>query len=188
MRLKKAIQSYTSNDYKMNFFRVPGLATALLLATTSSFAAVNYVPSGSMLPTVQLGALLAVNKLSYGLRIPLTQLHLTAGEQPVRGDIATFTPLGSRFDTHVKRIVAIPGDSVRMQNGILSVNGEVLSAAPALGLQDQSWLIGAGEVFMAGDNAGNSNDSRLWGPLPSSRLTGKVVGILNTFKRHHPAD
>lgn len=172
----------------MNIFRVPGLATALLLATTSSFAAVNYVPSGSMLPTVQLGSFLAVNKLSYGLRIPLTQLHLTAGEQPVRGDIATFTPLDSRFATHVKRIVAIPGDSVRILDGILSVNGQFVSATPALGIQDQFWEIGAGEVFMAGDNAGNSNDSRLWGPLPISRLTGKVVGILNTFDRHQPAD
>lgn len=161
---------------------------ATYFVATASIAGINYVPSGSMLPTMQLGSILAVDKLAYGLRVPLTTIHLTTGAPPQRGEMATFTPPGSHLGTYVKRIVAVAGDTVSTSEGSLIVNGSLVSRVPGLSLMERTWVLQPGEVFMAGDNAANSWDSRFWGPLPTERLTGRVVGVLNTLQRQQPAD
>lgn len=86
----------------------------------------NPVPTGSMNPTILEGDVVWVNKLAYGLRVPLTQIHLAQWADPRRGDIVVvLSPLdGTRL---VKRVVGVPGDTIAMEENRLVLNGQPLS-------------------------------------------------------------
>ena len=90
----------------------------------------NPVPTGSMNPTILEGDVIWVNKLAYGLRVPLTRIHLADWDEPQRGDIVVV--LSPRDGTRlVKRVVGVPGDVLAMKNGRLAVNGHPLDYRPA---------------------------------------------------------
>jgi signal peptidase I len=82
----------------------------------------NWVPSGSMKPTIMVGDLVFVDKLAYDLRVPFTTRRITTWAEPSRGDIAVlFSPKGGT--RLVKRVVGIPGDTIEMRRDVLFVNG-----------------------------------------------------------------
>jgi signal peptidase I len=95
----------------------------------SAIADYNPVPTGSMNPTIVEGDVVYINKLAYGLRVPLTLHRLATWAEPQRGDIVVvFSPLdGTRL---VKRVVGIPGDTIAMTNDQLTINGTALAYAP----------------------------------------------------------
>jgi signal peptidase I len=97
----------------------------VIIPVKSSVADWNWVPSGSMNPTIREGDLIFVNKMAYGLRFPLTMRRLTAWADPARGDIVVcFEPdSGIRL---VKRVIAVPGDTIEMRNEALFLNGQPL--------------------------------------------------------------
>lgn len=97
----------------------------VLIPVKSSLADWNWVPTGSMNPTIVEGDLVYVNKLAYDLRFPLTLHRLKHWSDPERGDI---TVLFSPEDDMrlVKRVVGVPGDEIKMNNNILSINGQRL--------------------------------------------------------------
>jgi len=82
----------------------------------------NPIPSGSMRPTLLEGDVVFVNRLAYDIKLPLTDIILARLAEPERGDIVTFSSPkdGERL---IKRIVAVPGDRVEMQDDTLLVNG-----------------------------------------------------------------
>jgi signal peptidase I len=82
----------------------------------------NPVPSGSMRPTLQEGDVVFVNRLAFNLKVPLTNVVLARTGEPERGDIVTFfSPKdGTRL---IKRLVALPGDTVEMRDKLVIVNG-----------------------------------------------------------------
>jgi signal peptidase I len=82
----------------------------------------NWVPSGSMKPTILEGDLVLVNKLSYDLKVPFTTHHLMQWGDPGRGDIVVFySPRdGTRL---VKRVIGLPGDTVQLRDEVLYLNG-----------------------------------------------------------------
>ncbi len=85
------------------------------------------IPSGSMLPTLEIGDFIIVNKYIYGLRFPVLHTKFWANRSPQRGDIVVFRfPEDPRQD-YVKRVVGIPGDEISYQNKKLSINGEAVS-------------------------------------------------------------
>jgi len=88
----------------------------------SAVADWNWVPTGSMKPSILEGELVLVNKLAYDLKVPFTTLHLSTWGNPVRGDVVVFySPLdGTRL---VKRVVGLPGDKVELRNDVLYLNG-----------------------------------------------------------------
>ncbi|HEY0943836.1 MAG TPA: signal peptidase I [Opitutaceae bacterium] len=94
----------------------------------------NWVPSGSMKPTILEGELVLVNKLAYDLKVPFTTRHLAIWSNPQRGDVAVFfSPRdGTRL---VKRVIGLPGDVVELREDVLLLNGVAqrysqLDAAP----------------------------------------------------------
>ena len=97
----------------------------IVIPVKSSLADWNWVPSGSMNPTILEGDLIYVDKLAYDLRFPLTMHRLARWSDPERGDIVIcFSPDdGTRL---VKRVIAQPGDEVAMRNNIIYLNGERL--------------------------------------------------------------
>jgi len=111
------------------FFRdwiAPYLVMAVIvIPVRSAIADSNWVPTGSMKPTILEGDLIYVNKLAYDLRVPLTFKRVAKWDDPKPGDIVVFYNRedGMRL---VKRVIAAPGDTVEMRNAVLIVNGQPL--------------------------------------------------------------
>jgi len=105
------------------------LTLAVITPIKSSLADYNQVPTGSMKPTILEGDRILVNKLAYDLKFPLTTWHIAQWGDPQRGDIVVcYSPIdGTRL---VKRVVAIPGDTIAMHNSRLLINGTPASYTP----------------------------------------------------------
>ena len=98
------------------------LFLCLMLGFRSAWADWVTVPSGSMNPTILEGDRVLVDKHVFGLRIPFTRVHVTAGDDPVRGDIVVFdSPVDGT--SLVKRVIGVPGDVVALEGDRLTVNG-----------------------------------------------------------------
>ncbi|MBN1282539.1 MAG: signal peptidase I [Proteobacteria bacterium] len=105
-------------------------AEALLLAVSvalliRAFAVEAFkIPSGSMLPTLSIGDHIFVNKFVYGPRIPFTGHRIFEWDSPERGDVVVFIfPVDGGKD-FIKRVIGLPGDSIRIEGMDLWVNGE----------------------------------------------------------------
>src|SRR5438477_10450607 len=101
----------------------PFVLVAIIAAPfKSAIADWNWVPTGSMKPSILEGELVFVNKLAYDLKVPFTTLHVSTWSNPVRGDVVVFySPVdGTRL---VKRVVGLPGDTVQLRKDVLSLYG-----------------------------------------------------------------
>jgi len=97
---------------------------AVLAFRTLLYEAV-YIPSGSMIPTLQIGDYVVVEKWAYGARLPFTPGAQLTWSSPARGDIVVLLapPGNSRSDDLIKRVVAVAGDMVEIRDGHLVLNG-----------------------------------------------------------------
>jgi signal peptidase I len=118
---------------------VKPIAVVVIVLSTfrSAVADWNDVPTGSMRPTILEGDRIFVNKLAYDLKVPFTTWHLLEWADPQTGDIVVcFAPdSGERL---VKRVVALPGDTVEMRNNVLLVNGQPAMYQPVTGVSGPS--------------------------------------------------
>ncbi len=154
------------------------LAITVRLFVFQSF----FIPSGSMLPTLQIGDRILVDKLSYEMH----PIHI--------GDMVVFaTPPKDTGDPNikdlVKRVIAVAGDKIASINGQVYINGRPL-AEPWLpkGVLTYSispQTIPAGDIFVMGDNRGDSKDSRVFGPISDSLVVGRVVMIFYPLSQFH---
>ena len=171
------------------------LVMLVLLAIARTSLANHYaVPSGSMEYTLMPGDHVVVDMSAYGLRIPLTDVTVVPRAAPRRGDIAVFkSPRdGARL---IKRVVAVGGDRVRLQDGHLSINGTPLAESGTSGIERfgarrarlnldagggpdiDALVIPHGQVLVVGDHRGNSLDGRYFGLVPASHLYARAVGV-----------
>jgi signal peptidase I len=104
------------------WIRPLALPVLLIASAKSAIADINYVPTGSMKPTILDGDVVFINKLAYDLRVPFTFARIARWSEPANGDIVVcFSPAdGTRL---VKRVVGIPGDTVELRNEVLFLNG-----------------------------------------------------------------
>ena len=111
------------------WLRPLALPFLLITAAKSALADINYVPSGSMQPTILCGDVVFTNKLAYDLRVPFTTTRLARWSDPARGDVVVcFAPDdGTRL---VKRVIGLPGDIVELRDDALFLNGTRQSYAP----------------------------------------------------------
>jgi signal peptidase I len=107
------------------FLRFAVVLCATIFPFRSSIADWNFVPSGSMKPTLLEGEQIVVNKLAYDLKVPFTTAHIAQWDNPSRGDIVVFySPEdGIRL---VKRVIGLPGDSIELHNNQLMINGHAV--------------------------------------------------------------
>jgi signal peptidase I len=148
------------------------LAIALILALLirSFVAEPRFIPSDSMFPTLQVGDRLVVEKISYRFHSPTT------------GDIVVFNPPQelhgyAQDQAFIKRVIGLPGQVVKIQNGQVYLNGVSLPESYIAAPPDYQWgpaTVPADRVFVMGDNRNNSNDSHVWGFLPQPNIIGRA--------------
>lgn len=108
-------------EYAKSFFPV----LLFVLALRSFLFEPYQVPTGSMIPTIKIGDFILVNKFAYGLRLPVLGTKILDVGEPARGEIMVFIPphVNQYF---IKRVIGLPGDTIRYENQRLSVNGELV--------------------------------------------------------------
>ena len=107
-------------EYGASFFPVILLVFALRSFIVEPFK----IPSGSMIPTLEIGDFILVNKFAYGIRLPVINKKIINVGEPQRGDVMVFRyPEDPSLD-YIKRVVGVPGDKVAYQNKRLSINGQ----------------------------------------------------------------
>jgi len=107
-------------EYGASFFPI-----VLIIFTLRSFVFEPFrIPSGSMMPTLEAGDMIVVNKFSYGLRLPLVGTKIWDTGSPQRGDVVVFRYPRAPEQDYIKRVVGLPGDEVAYLDKRLTVNGE----------------------------------------------------------------
>jgi len=151
------------------------------------------IPSGSMIPTLEEGQRVLVQRVGYHFGDPeigdIVVFHPPEGAQAERcgapeglGEVC-ITSVGEPDDENfIKRIVAGPGDTLKVVDGRAIVNGEPITddfIKPCGGASSCNFpnevTIPADQYFMMGDNRGSSDDSRFWGPVPRDWIIGKAL-------------
>ena len=99
------------------------------------------IPSESMLPTLFVGDLILVNKYTYGVRLPVINTKVVELGSPQRGDVMVFRYPPDPTVDYIKRVVAIPGDTLRYADGRLSINGQQVPLASAGEFEDRRRLL-----------------------------------------------
>lgn len=190
-------------EYSRSFF--PVLAAVLVLR---SFIVEPFqIPSASMVPTLQVGDYILVNKFSYGLRLPVLKTKILGVGEPQRGDVIVFFPPHKNV-YFIKRLIGLPGDHLQYRHKVLYINGvkaeQTYLATLALprGTELASEKLGdvvhdinkqvdsfypiadevdvtvePGHYFMMGDNRDNSADSRFWGQVPQENIVGRAFAV-----------
>lgn len=138
-----------------------------------------YIPSPSMVPTLQVKDRVLVNKLSYDLH------------DVNRGDVVVFErPKGEASSPEIKdlikRVVGLPGEKLEAKEGKLFINGQPLEepylpeGTTTEGLEPIE--VPLGHVFVMGDNRGNSSDSRRFGPIDEDTIVGRAFVLVWPLK------
>ncbi len=187
------------------------LLLTLMFVFRSSIADWNSVPTGSMKPTIVEGDRIWVNKMAYDLRVPFTHISLLHLADPQRGDIVVFDSKVSDMRL-VKRVIGVPGDTIQLNNNILTINGKQLSYQPLsansasidrlenlLGIKHSIRIHPAGSslssfkpvtipknyYLMMGDNRDNSADSRVIGLVPREEVVGRSRYVVMSLDYNH---
>ncbi|MCL7486890.1 MAG: signal peptidase I [Desulfobulbaceae bacterium] len=145
------------------------------------------IPSGSMLPTLQIGDHLLVNKFIYGVKLPFSGKVLIPVSEPDRNDIIVFKfPQDPKLD-YIKRVIGVGGDVVEGRDKTIYINGKPFDDPYGFHLDDAvvdgprdnfgPVTVPEGKVFVMGDNRDNSFDSRFWGFVDEKAILGKALII-----------
>ena len=177
---------------RMHWAKELGLLLALALLVVwpvrTFVAQAYYIPSASMTPQLAVNDRVVVSKLAYDLHDPhrgdIVVFDAPPGlpvppdraSAPIRFIRRLFQPSTQEF---IKRVVALPGERVEAHQGRVFINGRAL-VEPYLppGTATQPFaetVVPAGRLWVMGDNRSNSEDSRVFGPIPRSTVVGRAV-------------
>jgi signal peptidase I len=180
-RIKKELKEWTESIL---------IAVAIGLFIQTFFIQAFKIPSGSMIPSFNIGDRIFVNKFLYSARIPFVNIRLPVPtmKELKRGEVIVFVSPEDPKKDFVKRLIAFGGERVEISNGKIYVNGEVIDEPVSIhsvnyqnagdyGREGVPVTVPEGCYFVLGDNSGSSRDSRYWGFVPKKNLIGKVVFI-----------
>ena len=173
------------------------LAALIAFLLRTFIAQAFYIPSGSMIPQLQINDRVVVSKLSYHLHNP-RRGDIVVFACPPRADCSNRTgptnPIahGARFvgekvgivqpstDDYIKRVIALPGETVEGRGGHVYINGHLLIEpylrATVVTSDFTARTIAPGRLWVMGDNRSNSADSRVFGPIERRTVVGRTVG------------
>ena len=99
------------------------------------------IPSGSMIPTLQIGDHILVNKLAYGVRIPFLEDYAVDFAKPQRGDVVVFIFPEDRSKDFIKRVIGLPGDHIQMINGQVYLNAKPIPKVRAADYYNRNFTL-----------------------------------------------
>lgn len=154
------------------------------------------IPSGSMIPTLLVGDHILVNKFIYGIKNPITGSTWISIEKPERGDIVVFKyPVNPKQD-FIKRVIGVPGDSIKIVNKKVYINNTLFDIHGAVNLDTKiipgnlqprdnfgPVVVPENSLFVMGDNRDNSHDSRFWSFVKYKEVKGKAFMIYWSWDR-----
>ncbi|PZO53821.1 MAG: signal peptidase I [Phormidesmis priestleyi] len=155
----------------MEALQTIGLSIVLAFGVRTFVAEARYIPSGSMLPTLEINDRLVIDKVSYRFKTPS------------RGDIVVFHPpaaAGAQFshEAFIKRVIGLPDEVIEIKDGKVYADGVALTEPYTEAPPDYTWgpkTVPSGSYLMLGDNRNNSDDGHVWGFLPSDRIIGRAT-------------
>lgn len=166
------------------------LAVALAFFIRTFIVQAFRIPSGSMEDTLLVGDFLLANKFIYGIRIPFTSIRLPELRAPAPGDVIIFQYPQDLSRDFIKRVIAGPGQTVKIKDKILYVDNKrtidppkskyvdpfILNRKSSGGKRDNYGpeIVPEGHYFVMGDNRDSSDDSRYWGFLNRDLIRGKA--------------
>lgn len=153
-------------------FQLVIVALCLALLIRVFIAEPRYIPSDSMLPTLQMGDRLVVEKISYRLRSPATK-DIVVFEPPEKLQILGY----AKDQAFIKRIIGEPGQTVSVARGKVYLDRQPLQEDYIATPPNYQWgpeQVPEGEFFVMGDNRNDSNDSHIWGFLPRKNIIGRA--------------
>ena len=168
-----------------------GLSALVIALVIRSFVIEPFkIPSSSMEDTLLIGDHLFVNRFIYGLKLPYMTSRPLALRHPRRGDIIVFVPPHQRDKDFIKRVIAVPGDTIEIRKQVVIVNGTRLVEPFVVHKDSGSHFIASpardnmrpvkvppGKYFMMGDNRDRSEDSRYWGFADLADIKGRAMII-----------
>lgn len=170
---------YTEENPWLESLKTIGLSAILALGIRTFVAEARYIPSGSMLPTLEINDRLIIDKLGYRFK------------DPQRGDIVVFSPTPAlqkeNFkDAFIKRVIGLPGDKVQVKLGVVYVNDQPLQEQYIQEQPNYDYgpvVVPENQYLVLGDNRNNSYDSHYWGFVPRDNIIGQAVIRFYPFKR-----
>lgn len=150
--------------------QIIGLSLLFASGARQVLAESRYIPTESMLPTLEVNDRLIIDKISY---------HF---QPPNRGDMVVFNPppvLETQYkDAFIKRVIGLPGETVEVKSGKVYINQKpivepYIKAAPEYTMA--AIVVPKDQYFVLGDNRNNSLDSHAWGYVPREKIIGRAV-------------
>ncbi len=178
---------------------IESLIIAALIAffVRSFFIQAFKIPSSSMEPTLLIGDHLLVNRLSYVVKVPFTDIVIFELDKPNQGDVIVFRYPVDRSKDFIKRVIAGEGDTLEIKDKIIYVNGKKIqdpwgfrsnepSVPGFLSPKDnlQPVKVPKDSYFVMGDNRDRSLDSRFWGFVRKEDLVGKAFVLYFSWEKN----
>jgi len=161
---------------RLSAARIVLMATLVATIVKTCFFDLVIVKGNSMMPTIAPGTVALVSRCAYGLRIPVYGIFLMRWELPVTSDIVLVEDAAGKAKKSIKRVFEVGPAFLKAEAGILSGSGGTVALAASDSLRMAgSTFVPHGRVFLVGDNAGVSFDSREYGPVPIEKIVGKVI-------------
>jgi signal peptidase I len=192
----KPIEKARSKSVVREYAEAIIIAVLLALVIRAFVIQAFKIPSGSMKPTLLIGDHILVSKFIYGIKIPFTNKELVHFSDPKRGDIIVFEYPVDPSKDFIKRVIGLPGDTVRIQNKQVYVNDQLLDEPYAVYSDDAvlpvsisprdnfgPLVVAPDSLFVMGDNRDESYDSRFWRFVSMDALKGKAFIIYWSWNR-----
>lgn len=153
--------------------KILGIALVIAVTVRGLIVEPRYIPSGSMLPTLELGDRVVVEKVSYRFN-PIQRGDIVVFRTPPQLELFGYDPQ----QAFIKRVIAEPGQTISVHNKTVYLDGEPLkedfiAAAPDYDLE--TLTVPPHNFFVMGDNRNNSNDSHIWGFVPEQNVIGHAI-------------
>jgi signal peptidase I len=149
----------------VNALLISSLQLSLLTSSTRAYR----IPVGSMMPTLEIGDRLVADMKAFKKKLP------------IRGDIIIFKYPNDELSTYVKRVIGLPGEKIEMIGRTVYINGRALKESYVQYISPESinahygpYVLPQGQYFVLGDDRDNSQDSRFFGAIAQSKITGQA--------------